>query len=115
MGLMAQVVDRVGVMYAGDLIETGSVQEVFANPLHPYTRLLIGSLPTLERKEASRGIPGLTPSLLNRPERCPFQPRCPVAFDRCEIEEPILLEARPMRGVACHLYSSEAGLAREAA
>jgi peptide/nickel transport system ATP-binding protein len=115
MGLMAQAVDRIGVMYAGDLVETGSVQEVFADPLHPYTKLLIGSLPTIDRKEASRGIPGLTPSLLNRPERCPFQPRCPVAFDRCKVEEPLLREARPMRGVACHLYSSESGLAREAA
>ncbi|MEI8189891.1 MAG: ABC transporter ATP-binding protein, partial [candidate division NC10 bacterium] len=71
MGLMAQAVDRLGVMYAGDLVETGSVEEVFADPLHPYTRLLIASLPTLDRKEASRGIPGLAPSLLNRPVRCP--------------------------------------------
>ena len=114
MGLMAQVVDRIGVMYAGDLIETGSVAEVFADPLHPYTKLLIGSLPTIDRKEASRGIPGLTPSLLNRPERCPFQPRCPVAFDRCQVEEPMLLEARPQRAVACHLYTSESSPAREA-
>jgi peptide/nickel transport system ATP-binding protein len=115
MGLMAQSVDRIGVMYAGDLIETGSVQEVFADPLHPYTKLLIGSLPTIDRKEAARGIPGLTPSLLNRPERCPFQPRCPVAFDRCKVEEPLLREARPMRDVACHLYSNESLPAREAA
>jgi oligopeptide/dipeptide ABC transporter ATP-binding protein len=114
MGLMAQVVDRIGVMYAGDLIETGSVEDVFADPLHPYTKLLIGSLPTIDRKEASRGIPGLTPSLLNRPERCPFQPRCPAAFDRCQVEEPLLREARPQRAVACHLYSSESTPAREA-
>jgi peptide/nickel transport system ATP-binding protein len=104
MGLMAQAVDRLGVMYAGDLVETGSVEEVFADPLHPYTRLLIASLPTLDRKEASRGIPGLAPSLLNRPVRCPFQPRCPVAIDRCKTEEPVLREARPKREVACHLY-----------
>jgi len=114
MGLMAQSVDRIGVMYAGDLIETGSVQEVFADPLHPYTKLLIGSLPTIDRKEVARGIPGLTPSLLNRPERCPFQPRCPVAFDRCKVEEPLLREARPMRDVACHLYLNESLPAREA-
>jgi oligopeptide/dipeptide ABC transporter ATP-binding protein len=114
MGLMAQAVDRIGVMYAGDLVETGSVEEVFADPLHPYTQLLIASLPTLERKEAARGIPGLAPSLRNRPVRCPFQPRCPVAFDRCKIEEPILREVRPMREVACHLYVSESSRAMEA-
>ena len=114
MGLMAQAVDRLGVMYAGDLVETGSVEEIFANPLHPYTKLLIGSLPNLDRKEAARGIPGLSPSLLNRPVRCPFQPRCPVAIDRCKTEEPILREARPKREVACHLYVSESDRAREA-
>ena len=103
MGLMAQAVDRLGVMYAGDLIETGTVVELFAEPLHPYTKLLIASLPSLDSKEESRGIPGLTPSLLNRPEQCPFQPRCPVAFDRCKTEEPKLREARPGREVACHL------------
>ncbi len=115
MGLMAQAVDRIGVMYSGDLVETGSVEEVFADPLHPYTKLLIASLPTIDRKEAARGIPGLTPSLLNRPERCPFEPRCPVAFDRCKVEEPLLREARPNREVACHLYQSESVPAREAA
>jgi peptide/nickel transport system ATP-binding protein len=104
MGLMAQAVNRLGVMYAGDLVETGSVEEIFSDPIHPYTRLLIGSLPTLDRKEVAHGIPGLTPSLLNRPVRCPFQPRCPVAIDRCKTEEPLLREVRPNREVACHLY-----------
>jgi oligopeptide/dipeptide ABC transporter ATP-binding protein len=104
MGLMAQVAHRLGVMYAGDLVETGSVEDIFADPLHPYTKLLIASLPNIDRKEISRGIPGLAPSLLNRPVRCPFQPRCPVAIDRCKTEEPVLREARPKREVACHLY-----------
>jgi len=114
MGLMAQVVDRIGVMYAGDLIETGSVEEVFADPLHPYTKLLIGSLPIIDSKEASRGIPGLTPSLRNRPVRCPFQPRCPVAIERCLVEEPPLRMVRPRREVACHLYVNETNPAPEA-
>jgi oligopeptide/dipeptide ABC transporter ATP-binding protein len=100
-------------MYAGDLIETGTVAEVFSDPLHPYTKLLIASLPTLDRKETSRGIPGLTPSLLNRPERCPFQPRCPVAFERCQGEVPLLREARPMREVACHLDLTQISLIPE--
>ena len=80
MGLMAQVVDRIGVMYAGDLVETGDIQEIFDEPLHPYTRLLMASLPSLEHKEAARGIPGLMPSLLNRPAGCPFHPRCPAGL-----------------------------------
>jgi peptide/nickel transport system ATP-binding protein len=104
MGLMAQTVDRVGVMYAGDLVETGSIEELFNEPLHPYTRLLMASLPSLDRKEVARGIPGLAPSLLNRPKGCPFHPRCPEAFDRCLVEEPKLQTVRPNRDVACHLY-----------
>ena len=104
MGLMAQAVDRLGVMYAGDLVETGGIEELFGEPLHPYTRLLMASLPSLEQKEAARGIPGLTPSLLNRPEGCPFHPRCPDAFDRCKVEEPKLRTVRPSRDVACHLH-----------
>lgn len=104
MGLMAQAVDRLGVMYAGDLIEMGSITELFAEPLHPYTRLLMASLPSLERKEAARGIPGLMPSLLNKPKGCPFHPRCPDAFARCHVEEPKLLNIQSNRRVACHLH-----------
>jgi peptide/nickel transport system ATP-binding protein len=104
MGLMAQAVDRLGVMYAGDLIETGKIEELFDEPLHPYTKLLMASLPSLEHKEAAKGIPGLMPSLLNKPKGCPFHPRCPAAFDRCKVEEPMLQMARPNHDVACHLY-----------
>jgi oligopeptide/dipeptide ABC transporter ATP-binding protein len=108
MGLMAQSVDRLGVMYAGDLVETGGIEEIFSEPLHPYTQLLMASLPSLERKEAAKGIPGLMPSLLNRPTGCPFHPRCPAAFDRCRVEEPKLQAVRPNRQVACHLYWDDA-------
>jgi len=105
MGLMAQSVDRLGVMYAGDLIETGTIQGLFDEPLHPYTRLLMASLPSLEHKEAAKGIPGLMPSLLNKPPGCPFHPRCPEAFDRCKVDVPKLMTVRPQHDVACHLYS----------
>jgi peptide/nickel transport system ATP-binding protein len=115
MGLMAQSVDRIGVMYAGDLVETGAVAELFSDPLHPYTKMLIASLPTIDRKEALRGIPGLTPSLLNRPVRCQFQPRCPVALEHCSSVAPLLKEARPRREVACHLYTTEVRPVGEAA
>ena len=104
MGLMAQFVERLGVMYAGELAEVGPVRELFREPLHPYTQLLIASLPALEHKGVFKGIPGLPPSLLNRPEGCPFRPRCPFAFERCAVETPALREARPGRWVACHLY-----------
>jgi len=104
MGLMAQVVDRVGIMYAGNFSEVSNVTELFASPLHPYSQLLIGSLPSLDHKGSFQGIPGLPPSLLNRPVGCAFRSRCPKAFDRCSVEEPPLLEVQPERRVSCHLY-----------
>jgi peptide/nickel transport system ATP-binding protein len=104
MGLMAQVVDRLGVMYAGDLAEVANVHQIFREPLHPYTQLLIASLPSLEQKGVFKGIPGLPPSLLNRPVGCPFRARCPHAFERCAVEEPLLREVRSDHFVACHLY-----------
>src|SRR5436189_2343484 len=77
MGLMAQFVNRIGVMYGGKLVEVGPVRDIFKDPLHPYTQLLINSLPNLQTKEDFRGIPGLTPSLLTPPSGCMFHPRCP--------------------------------------
>lgn len=102
MGLMAQAVDRLGVMYAGEIVELSPVRDVFANPLHPYSRLLIASLPSLDQKGGQGGIPGMPPSLLKRPPGCPFQPRCPMATAICESEAPRLLPKRPNRLVACH-------------
>lgn len=105
MGLMAQSVDRLGVMYAGELVELAPIRTIFRNPMHPYTRLLIGSLPSLSQKEALRGIPGLPPSLLNRASgNCLFHPRCPMAMDRCKVEEPVLQEVEDDHWVSCHLY-----------
>ncbi len=107
MGLMAQVVDRLGVMYAGSLAEVAEIHDIFKEPLHPYTQLLIASLPSFERKGVFRGIPGLPPSLLNRPAGCPFRARCPFAFDRCATEEPLLREVKPDHYVSCHLYEEK--------
>ncbi len=104
MGLLAQFVDRLGVMYAGKLVETGPVREIFQAPLHPYTQLLIASLPSLKEKGVFRGVPGLAPSLLDPPTGCLFHPRCPRAMDRCAVEIPELQEVRPDHWVACHLY-----------
>jgi peptide/nickel transport system ATP-binding protein len=104
MGLMAQVADRVGIMYAGEFAELSQSADLFRDPLHPYSQLLINSLPSIEHKGVLKGIPGLPPSLLDPPPGCPFRPRCPFAFERCEVEDPPLREVRPNRLVACHLY-----------
>jgi peptide/nickel transport system ATP-binding protein len=106
MGLMAQFVHRLGVMYAGRLVEVAPVRDIFTEPLHPYTQLLIASLPSLEEKGRFRGIPGLPPSVLDRPSGCSFHPRCPHVMPRCSVEDPQLVEARPDRWVACHLYDA---------
>jgi peptide/nickel transport system ATP-binding protein len=104
MGLVAQFADTIGVLYAGRLVELGPVDDMLDAPRHPYTRLLIDSLPTLDAKKALRGIPGLPPSLLNLPPGCPFAPRCPYAFERCRIETPTLQSVTLRQKAACHLY-----------
>jgi peptide/nickel transport system ATP-binding protein len=104
MGLMAQFVDRIGVMYGGRLIEVGPVRDIFRKPYHPYTQLLISSLPSLRTKGILRGIPGTPPSLLNPPPGCVFHPRCPKAFGPCAVEIPPLREVDAGHWVACHLY-----------
>lgn len=106
MGLMAQFVNQLAVMYAGKLVEIGSVKDLFAKPLHPYTHLLLASLPGLGERGVFRGIPGLTPSLVDVPPGCLFHPRCPRAMDICSQEVPALRE-EDGRQVACHLYDSE--------
>lgn len=101
MGLMAQFVDRIGVMYAGKLMEIGPIDKVFKNPLHPYTQLLITCPPTLDKKGEFRGIPGLPPLLVDPPAGCRFHPRCPQCSDNCSMEVPELNEIEPDRWVAC--------------
>ena len=104
MGLVAQFAQRVGLMYAGRLIEMGGVEELFREPRHPYTRMLIESLPSLESKREFTGIPGLPPELLDQPPGCAFRPRCPRAFEPCGVEIPAYAEVGPGRSAACHLY-----------
>jgi oligopeptide/dipeptide ABC transporter ATP-binding protein len=106
MGLMAHSVDRVGVMYAGKLVETAAVRDLFREPLHPYTQLLIASLPSLDGKDGLQGIAGSPPSLLNPPAGCPFHPRCPYVMDRCRVAMPPLREHRPGHLAACYLYEA---------
>ncbi len=104
MGLITQFADTIGVLYAGKLVERGRVADVLENPLHPYTRLLIDSLPNLDGKKELFGIPGLPPELLRLPGGCAFHPRCPLAMERCREEIPVLQSNADGRQVACHLY-----------
>ncbi len=105
MGLMAQFVDRVAVMYAGRLVEVSSVRDMFTAPKHPYAQALINSLPSLENKGVFQGIPGLAPSLLRVPSGCPFHPRCKQVMETCKTNVPALTRLENQRDVACHLYT----------
>ena len=105
MGLMAQFVDKVAVMYTGRIVELSSVREMFTNPLHPYAQALISSLPRLENKGMFQGIPGLAPSLLRLPGGCAFHPRCERVMDVCRTVRPDLELQADGRRVACHLYA----------
>ena len=104
MGLMAQFVDRVGVLYAGKLVELSATIELFEEPLHPYATQLIESLPSLEEQGVFRGIRGLPPSLRLLPPGCVFHPRCDRAMPRCTTDIPELRRTQAGRMVACHLY-----------
>ncbi|HXO91448.1 MAG TPA: oligopeptide/dipeptide ABC transporter ATP-binding protein, partial [Stellaceae bacterium] len=102
MGLMAQFVDRLGVMYAGRLIEVAPIADIITRPRHPYTQALIAALPSLETRGTLSGIPGLAPLLRDLPPGCAFHPRCPQAIDRCRGEKPVVREVAGAQ-VACHL------------
>ena len=103
LGVVADVADRIAVMYAGRLIETSDVYSGYANPAHPYTKGLLDSLPRLDQKgQDLASIPGLPPNLLKMPTGCAFNPRCPLARDLCREQRPELVEVRPGRFSACH-------------
>ena len=106
MGLMAQFADRVGVMYAGGLVEESSVRTLFSRPQHPYSQLLMASLPTLAEKGEFHTSSGAPPSLLDLPTGCVFHPRCRYAFDRCSVEEPRLQMVWEGHRAACHLLDN---------
>jgi peptide/nickel transport system ATP-binding protein len=107
MGLMAQFVDKVAVMYAGRLVEVSSVRDMFTVPRHPYARALISSLPNLDNKGVFQGIPGLAPSLIRLPSGCAFHPRCPRAMPICSTTRPEVVGQPNGRLVTCHLFGGE--------
>jgi peptide/nickel transport system ATP-binding protein len=117
LGVVADIADRVLVMYAGRVVERGTLDEIFYDPQHPYTWGLLGSVTRMDRPPPRRlpAIPGLPPSLLNAPEGCHFRPRCPHAFDRCT-EVPALesrVSATPEHLDRCWLEVSEKRKRRE--
>jgi peptide/nickel transport system ATP-binding protein len=104
MGLQAQLVDRIAVMYAGNIVEIGSVESIYENPMHPYTQTLIASIPSIREKKRLHVTQGLTHDLRNPPPGCSFQFRCPHVMDVCRQNPPPLPKAHANQTVACHLY-----------
>jgi peptide/nickel transport system ATP-binding protein/oligopeptide transport system ATP-binding protein len=103
LGVVAETCDRVAVMYAGQVVEYADVLEIFHHPRMPYTAGLLGSIPVLgELHERLRVIPGNVPNPSEFPPGCKFHPRCPVAIDRCKVENPLLREIRPAHLARCH-------------
>jgi len=104
--MIAEVCERLAIMYAGKIVELGDVITMYKTPLHPYTERLIGAFPSIKNpKKVLTEIPGFPPDLLNPPPGCRFHPRCPYAMDICRKEEPELVEVEKGHKVACHLIS----------
>jgi peptide/nickel transport system ATP-binding protein len=117
LGVVADLADRIAVMYAGRIVEQGTLDDVFYDPQHPYTWGLLGSITRVDRPRPERlpAIAGLPPSLADRPEGCHFRPRCPHEFPAC-IKVPALesrLEGRPEHKDRCWLSASEKRVKRE--
>jgi peptide/nickel transport system ATP-binding protein len=109
MGVIAEMADRVAVMYAGRIVEIGPVREVVLAPRHPYTRGLMGAIPPVTARAARLAqIPGAMPRLDAIPTGCAFHPRCGQAFDRCSTERPGRLPVAPACEAACWLYAAGA-------
>ena len=104
MGIVAEMADRVAVMYAGRMAEVGPTTTIFQSPKHPYTQALLESIPNIlveDRKLAT--IPGSPPSLIEPPAGCPFHPRCPYVFDKCKAEVPLLVKTGNESEASCFL------------
>jgi peptide/nickel transport system ATP-binding protein/oligopeptide transport system ATP-binding protein len=110
LGVIAEICDRVAVMYAGSIVEQAGVEEIFEDPKHPYTKGLWGAIPRIdEEKEILAVIPGTVPDLSHPPAGCKFNPRCSHRFDPCDRIPPPLSQVSPGHFVACFLYGEENG------
>ena len=105
LGVVAEICDKVAIMYAGQIMEYGTLEDIYENVCHPYTKGLFDSLPSLSTKvHRINPISGLMPDPANLPSGCPFHPRCPKKCARCETEAPKNVEVAPGHFVRCHLY-----------
>jgi peptide/nickel transport system ATP-binding protein len=107
MGVLANIADRVGIMYAGKIIEEAPVEAIFEQPQHPYTGYLINSLPQFGDKEMRESAPGAPPSLVDLPSGCAFHPRCRFAMDICREAVPEFRSVGDQHRVACWLLMQE--------
>jgi peptide/nickel transport system ATP-binding protein len=108
LGVHANLADRIGVLYAGKLVEEADSRTMLKNPRHPYTQYLINSLPKLDERAERVSIPGRPPALDNPPSGCRFHPRCPFVMDMCHTIDPELLPIASGHRVACHLVTEPA-------
>lgn len=104
MGIVAEMADRVAVMYGGKIVEVAPTLNIFGDAKHPYTQALLQSIPSVgSESKPLKIIPGFPPDLSRLPSGCSFHPRCPYAFDRCRVDDPQLLPTGPEAKAACHL------------
>ena len=107
MGLMAQMVDRIAVMYAGNIVEISPIKEFFSNPRHPYSKVLIDSIPSLKERKPLKLVEGITHDPRNPPPGCIYQLRCPLANETCRSKSPSWRNLKEGHQVACHLIEDE--------
>jgi peptide/nickel transport system ATP-binding protein len=108
LGIVAETCDKVAIMYAGEIVEYGNLEDIFDHTTHPYSKGLFNSIPNLDSKEKRlKPITGLMPNPADLPQGCKFHPRCPYATDRCKEEAPKYEEITSGHFVRCHLCSAE--------
>ncbi|AGK61237.1 oligopeptide/dipeptide ABC transporter, ATP-binding protein, C-terminal domain protein [Archaeoglobus sulfaticallidus PM70-1] len=104
LGVVAEICDRAGVMYAGNVVEVANTEELFENTIHPYSKALLSVVPDPRRRKHLKPLKGSVPSLINPPDGCRFHPRCDCMKDACTKQKPELIEYSKDHFVACHLY-----------
>lgn len=107
LGVVAEICDQVYVMYAGKVVESAEVHELFQNPKHPYTQGLLGALPKMDSRQRLNSIDGMVPTLKDMPTGCRFAPRCPMATQRCREEQPALVDVTAEHQVRCFMSCSK--------
>lgn len=107
LGVVAEICDQVYVMYAGKVVESAEVHELFQNPKHPYTQGLLGALPKMDSRQRLNSIDGMVPTLKDMPIGCRFAPRCPMATQKCREEQPALVDVTAGHQVRCFMSCSK--------